>query len=248
VLGNVISNEWTVIIFGGLLVTILVKLGEKIYALSKEDKAIEIANQEVVEFLEQVLISHTDLSIPFLDSIISSIARKNNVLPHQMNSRIEAIEDVMVRVYQITYLPITERNNIVKSLIVMKLELMNDDIAKSLYEASKNKELESPKRDKSIIREVVPLYLAIVSMIIAFMSVLYYVKRTNLVTSIRITNVMLGIVLSIVILVIMLYLILSGVEKGKKRYQNHKAVSDFKEYTSENKDKKKSKKESKTAH
>ncbi|WP_225550215.1 hypothetical protein [Enterococcus sp. S22(2020)] len=165
------------LLIGGLLLTGLIKIGEKIYSISKADKDARNANKEVVDFLEKVITSKTELTLDFLDSIMSSISRKNEVTLKRMNSKVEIIEDVMLKLYQIDYLSLTEKNEMIEKLIKMKKELSKPFV----YEFSvldKNFGVDSKgkraKKNRELIQNILPLYIAVVGLM---MTVLKYFEE-----------------------------------------------------------------------
>lgn len=228
--GVFFNNEWTITIIGGLLLTGIIKVGEKLYSLSKADKDVKNANKEVVDFLEKVITNKTELSLNFLDVIMSSIARKNDVLIKRMNSKVEAIEDVMLKLYKIDYLSMDEKNEMIKKLIAMKLELqspsvLNIDSIENRDDGYMKEERRS-LNSKKIIREILPMYLAVVSVMVTVMYTLIITenpKKSDLTLTTEGMTIMLILMLLLMCYLFIMYILLQ--KKMRKKSESKSALN-----------------------
>lgn len=216
------NNEWTITIIGGLLLTGIIKVGEKLYSFSKADKDVKNANKEVVDFLEKVITNKTELSLNFLDAIISSIARKNDVMIKRMNSKVEAIEDVMLKLYKIDYLSMDEKNEMIEKLLAMKIELQRPSVS-NVYSIENRDDgyMNGERRSlnsKKIIREIFPLYVAIVIVMITLMYTLTITgnpPKTDLAFTTEDMTIMLILMLLLICYLIIMYILLQKMRRKK---------------------------------
>lgn len=177
-----LNNQWIITVFGGLILTGLIKTAEKLYGISKANKDVKQSNKEVVNFLEKVIINRTKLKEDFLGSIISAIARKNEVPLKKMNSKIDMLEDTMIKLYEIDYLPMDEKNEIVESLLTLKKTIETRTKEQKLKQTLVTNEIRktddsanSLTRIINIMREILPLYLLILTVMTVLMLLLSYI-------------------------------------------------------------------------
>ncbi|WP_288362471.1 hypothetical protein [uncultured Enterococcus sp.] len=223
---SIFSNEWTVTIIGGLLLTGLIKIGEKIYSISKVDKDVRKANKEVVDFLEKVITSKTELTLEFLDSIMSSISRKNEVTLKRMNSKVEVIEDVMLKLYQIDYLSLTEKNEMIEKLIKMKKEI-NKPFVHEFSVLNKNFEVDSKKKrekkNRELIQNILPLYIAVVGLLMSAMTMLTYFEKGGYSSGSEYSDgivLVMFVLITIVALMLSMYTYLNKVKRRRIEQEN----------------------------
>lgn len=169
---QILTNQWTVTVAGGLIIAGLLKLASFIYGTTKSEKKVRDANQEVIDFLEKVITNKTELTDEFLQSIINSISRKNDVSLERMNSNVQMLEDVMIVLYKIDYLSIDEKNLMIAKLLEMKNSLSRPTV-KEFSEVIKEITISDPKDEAKLRRDVIfKLVLEMVSLTALSISVL----------------------------------------------------------------------------
>lgn len=163
---SIFDNQWVITIFGGLILSGIIKSIE-IYVIKKKDnKDIKEGNQRVVRFLERVVINKTELSQELLETIMNASARLSNIKIEQMNSNLNMIEDTIFNIYEIQHLPVPDKDEIIKMLLkfktTLKQEAKTKEFNKNIREERGKGKLEMTS---NILLEFLPIYLASVLVI-----------------------------------------------------------------------------------
>lgn len=120
ILSAIINNQWVITVLGGLLITLISTISSYIWTSRVSQKNLKKCQEEILSILEKVLTNDTELTEELLQSIVNSLIRKNNISVKRFFSNSELIEDVLVRLYMIDYIPIVEKNELIRKLLTLR--------------------------------------------------------------------------------------------------------------------------------
>lgn len=170
ILSAIINNQWVITVLGGLLITLISTISSYIWTSRVSQKNLKKCQEEILSILEKVLTNDTELTEELLQSIVNSLIRKNNISVKRFFSNSELIEDVLVRLYMIDYIPIVEKNELIRKLLTLRCNL-------NISGEEESRELENV--DVSSTRKNMRLrtFLVMYCIVLLWLIILFYAFR-----------------------------------------------------------------------
>ena len=169
ILSAIINNQWVITVIGGLLITLISTISSYIWTSRVSQKNLKKCQEEILFILEKVLTNDTELTEELLQSIVNSLIRKNNISVKRFFSNSELIEDVLVRLYMIDYIPIIEKNELIRKLLTLRCNL-------NISGEEESRELENV--DVSSTRKSIWLrFILIYFIVLSWLIILFYAFR-----------------------------------------------------------------------
>lgn len=169
ILSAIINNQWVITVIGGLLITLISTFGSNIWTSRVSQKNLKKCQEEILSILEKVLTNDTELTEELLQSIVNSLIRKNNISVKRFFSNSELIEDVLVRLYMIDYIPTIEKNKLITKLLTLRCNL---NISEEESQELENVDVSSTRKSMRL-----RTFLLMYCFVLLCLIILFYVFR-----------------------------------------------------------------------
>ena len=124
------NNQWTVAILGAIISgTILVPITYRITRILDKTKIpveVKKSNKEVLAILRKIISEGEQITYELVEILIDSISRENSVDVKLMNSPKMVIKDLILDIYDSSYIPMNKKMSMANQL----QEVLNENSTK----------------------------------------------------------------------------------------------------------------------
>ena len=124
------NNQWTVAILGAIISgTILVPITYRITRILDKTKIpveVKKSNKEVLDILRKIISEGGQITYELVEILIDSISRENSVDVKLMNSPKMVIKDLILDIYDSSYIPMNKKMSMANQL----QEVLNENSTK----------------------------------------------------------------------------------------------------------------------